>query len=268
MRLRTALAGLVLFLPLRAQDSEVPLAINLPMAQGLEKGDMGLRVTHRFLQAARGASKDAYGLDNSAYTGVGFDTSVAGWWGLNFQVYRTSDQKTVTLALQQKVWEDETVRAALRLERFDETVKDDPNTTLQEGKLGTAVQLPLEWHPAEGLTILAVPTWLSRSNLRRQSLTNVGFAARWDLGPAHGLTGEFYPRPSRLKDVRVGLTPRPLEQGWALAYTYRTRGHRFTVTASTVAGTTAHQVLAGDYAGVGPVASGQWSLGFNLVRIF
>lgn len=44
-------------------------------------------------------------------------------------------------------------------------------------------------------------------------------------------------------------------------------GIRFTHLATTIPGTTAHQVLGGDYAG-GPRPAGDWTLGFNLVRIF
>lgn len=254
--------------PLAAQESDVPLGINLPLAQGLENDDMALRITHRFVQPARGGSKDAYGVDGGATVGFGFDTTIKGWWGLNFQVYRTSDQKTVTLALQQKLWDDKDLKAAIRIERFDETVKDNPATTLQEGKLGTVVQLPLEWRPAETFTVLVVPTWLSRSQTKRESLTNLGLGARWELSPAHVFTAEYYPRPSKVSDVRVAPNNTALRAGYAAAYTWRTRGHRFTVVGTTEQGTTAHQVLSGDYNGVGPRSRGLWSLGFNLVRIF
>lgn len=44
--------------------------------------------------------------------------------------------------------------------------------------------------------------------------------------------------------------------------------YRFTILATNVRGTTANQVLGGDYAGTGPNRSGQWGLGFHLVRIF
>lgn len=53
-----------------------------------------------------------------------------------------------------------------------------------------------------------------------------------------------------------------------MAYQYRTQGHRFTILATTTPGTTANQVLGGDYEGFGPRSSNYWSLGFNLIRIF
>ena len=83
--------------------------------------------------------------------------------------------------------------------------------------------------------------------------------------------GEYYPRPSKVKDLQVyqdSTTTRALETGWALGYVFRTKGHRFTVLATNVSGTTPHQVLSGDYQGRGPNRSGDWALGFNLVRIF
>lgn len=95
-----------------------------------------------------------------------------------------------------------------------------------------------------------------------------------DLGikPVPGLnfqvyrtTGEFYPRPSKL-DKRY-------KPGWAAGFAYKTFKHRFTPMATNTAGTTAHQVLGGDYRG-GPgtygaeQGGGKWSLGFNIVRIF
>lgn len=53
-----------------------------------------------------------------------------------------------------------------------------------------------------------------------------------------------------------------------MGYQHRTQGHRFTIIAPTVPGTTANQVLGGDYEGFGPRSPNNWSLGFNLVRIF
>ncbi|MDE3246014.1 MAG: hypothetical protein KGN80_08000, partial [Acidobacteriota bacterium] len=59
------------------------------------------------------------------------------------------------------------------------------------------------------------------------------------------------------------------ENGWALGYVFKTKGHRFTLLATNANGTTANQVLGGDYgAQPGPSRSGEWGLGFNLVRIF
>ena len=46
-----------------AQQSEVPLWLNLPTTQGLMGSSFGYRFTHRFQEQARGNSKDAYGLD-------------------------------------------------------------------------------------------------------------------------------------------------------------------------------------------------------------
>lgn len=260
-----ALAPLSLF---AQQASEVPWGLNLPTAQGLEQGDLALRFTHRFTDRAKGNSKEAYGLDGFAYAAFGFEKNFASWPGLTAQVYRTADQKTVTLALHQKLVIDPGFQVALRIERFDETVKENPVTVgYQEGKLGTAVQLPMEWRASESLLFTAVPTWLSRSHLKRESLTTVGLAGRWDLTLEQSFTVEYYPRPSKLKDVRVGSDNQPLEAGWAMGYTFRTRGHRFTVLGTNVPGTTAHQVLAGDYNGQGPRRS-DWAFGFNIARMF
>ena len=149
-------------------------------------------------------------------------------------------------------------------------VKDNPGTQgIREGKVGATVLLPLE-ALVGAFTFSLVPAYLNRSATQPDSIVTVGAAARWDLGERHRIHGEYYPRPGKLSDVRVASNSsfRALEPGWALGYTYRTRGHRFTLMATNVLGTTAHQVLSGDDKGLGPARGGDWALGFNLARIF
>lgn len=242
----------LLGLPLAAQEaSEVPLALNLPTADHLSDWDIGLRFTHRFQEQAKGSGKDLYGLDNGAYTAFGFDFGIKPIPGLNAQIYRTSDQKTLTLALQEQVVATEHWRFALRAERYDETVKG--------GLVGGAFQAPLDWQPFEALTLSVVPTYLSRTATAERVVT-AGVGVRWMMTETQGLLAEYYPRPSKVSGS--------FERGWALGYQYRTLGHRFSVLASNELGTTAHQVLGGDYAGYGPRPAGSWALGFNVIRIF
>ena len=254
-----------------AQQSEVPLWLNLTTAQGLMGASFSYRFTHRFQEQARNNSKEAFGLDGSSFSGLGMDFAVPSTPGTNFQVYRTPDNKTFTLALHQVLVSRPDFHAAVRIERYDETIKDlayTPNS--REGIVGTAVQLPLSWSGG-GITVLAVPTYLSSTSTQRKGVTTAGFGLRWDMAERHSLIGEFYPRPSKLKDFQVSVdstTTRRVENGWAFGYVFKTKGHRFTLLATNVRGTTANQVLGGDYAGIGPNRSGQWGLGFNLVRIF
>ena len=254
-----------------AQQSEVPLWLNLPTAQGLMGSGFGYRFTHRFQEQARNNSKDAFGLDGYSFSGLGMDLAIPSTPGTNFQIYRTPDNKTLTLALHQVLVSQADYRVAIRIERYDETIKDEPFTAnSREGIVGTSVQLPLSWSGG-GFTLLVVPTYLSSTSTQRNGLTTAGFGLRWDMADRHSLIGEYYPRPSKIKDLQVYVDPtttRDVENGWAFGYVFRTKGHRFTLLATNVRGTTANQVLGGDYAGTGPNPSGQWSLGFNLVRIF
>lgn len=252
------------------ESSDLPLGLNLPTAQALEMGDVGLRFTHRFAERARSNGYDAYGLDGYAFAGLGLDFSFKRLKGWNLQIYRTADQRTFTLAVQKQLWSSEGWRAAVRVERYDEVVRDNPSTLgLREGKVGATVLVPLEALAGE-FTFSLVPAYLNRSATQPDPIVTVAAALRWDAGEHHRLHGEYYPRPGKLSDTRVASnsTTRPLEPGWALGYTYRTRGHRFTLVATNVLGTTAHQVLSGDTNGLGPVRSGDWVLGFNVVRIF
>ena len=233
------------------QSSELPLALNLPTADHLEGWDMGLRFTHRFQEQARSNGKNLYGLDGSAYAAFGFDFGIKAVPGLNAQIYRSADRKTLVLALQEQFFVAGHWRAALRVERFDEMVK--------HGAVGSSVQLPLEWRPWEVLTLEAVPVWMSRSATQR-GVVNVGLGVRIQPGEHHGLFGEYYPRPSK---VDGGF-----ERGFALGYQYRTRHHRFTILATNELGTTVRQVLGGDYEGFGPSKPGNYGLGFNIIRIF
>ena len=242
----------LLALPLLGQEaSDLPLLLNLPTADTLADWDIGLRFTHRFQEQAKAGSRDLYGLDGGAYTAFGFDFGIKAVPGLNAQIYRTSDRKTLTLALQEQVVAADHWRVALRAERFDETV--------QGGLVGGAVQVPVDWQPGDAFTATLVPTFLSRTATAR-SVATAGLGLRWSFTESQGLLAEYYPRPAK-----VGGDG---EQGWAFGYQYRTRGHRFSLMATNELGTTAHQVLGGDYGGFGPRPSGSWVLGFNVVRLF
>jgi len=249
----------VLCASLAAQDSEVPLALNLPTTTALEDWRPAIRFTHRFTEPAKGNSKDLFGLDGGNYAGFGLDLGIGAVPGLNAQVYRTADAKTLVLALQQRLLAGPRLRLSIRAERFDEAV---PRVSLPGGTVGitgAALQLPLEVQ-AGTLAFRAVPTWLSRTATEDRGLLTAGLGLTWAFLEGQSLLGELYPRPSRLDSARY-------EPGYGLGYRYATKGHRFTLLATTASGTTAHQVLGGDHLG-GPRPAGKWSLGFNLVRIF
>lgn len=254
-----ALPMLLTGLPLRSQASEVPLGLNLPTAERLEGGQLALRFTHRFTEAARGHSRDLYGLDGGNFPGLGLDLGLGAVRGLDAQVYRTADDKTLVLALQQQLLDRPRFRMAVRAERFDETI---PRTTYAFGAVGltgVALQLPAELLLGP-VTFSLVPTWLSRTTSLDRSLLTAGLGLRWRFLGNQALLLEAYPRPSRLDAATH-------EAGFAFGYRISTRGHRFTLLATNLQGTTAHQVLGGDYAG-GPRPPSQWALGFNLVRLF
>lgn len=259
MRLRTWLVLLLGTLPLAAQDSEVPLGLNLPTAEGLQGWQPAIRFTHRFTEAARGHSRDWYGLDGGNFPGLGLDLGIGAIRGLNAQIYRTADDKTVVLALQQQILLRPSLRLAARVERFDETVQRATYAFGAVGITGAALQLPVDLI-AGPVTLGLVPTWLSRTTTRDRGLVTAGAALRWRFTESQALMAEYYPHPTQSATATN-------EPGLALGYRIWTRGHRFTLLITDVQGTTTHQVLGGDYAG-GPRPPGQWALGFNLVRIF
>lgn len=253
------LALTLALLPLAAQEPDLPLALNLPTTDQLGPWQPAIRFTHRFVEPAKGNPRDLYGWDGGNYAGVGLDLGIGGVPGLMAQVYRTSDGKALVLGLQQRLLSTPRFGAALRVERFDEGVRRIATSLGTLGISGTAVQMPLELRGG-GLTVSLVPTWLSRSSTREGGFLTAGAGLRWGFGEHHAALAEYYPRPSRLEAGRF-------EQGWSIGYRYATRNHRFTVLATTANGSAAHQVLGGDYAG-GPRPGGQWSFGFNLVRMF
>ena len=253
------LLPLLLAAPLLGQDSELPLGLNLPTADHLQGWQPAIRFTHRFAEPARGNSKDFYGLDGGNFAGLGFDLGIAAVPGLNAQVYRTSDGKTVILALQEQLLNHPHVRMAVRGERFDETIQRATYTFGTVGITGATLQLPAEFL-AGPVTLSLVPTWLSRTTTRDRALFTAGAGLRWRILEGQSILAEYYPRPARLDSAAF-------EQGVALGYRFQTKGHRFTLLATNLQGTTAHQVLGGDYVG-GPRPPGRWALGFNLVRVF
>lgn len=244
---------------LRAQEPEVPLALNLPTADSLPGWRPAIRFTHRFTEPAKGSSKDLYGLDGGNFAGLGLDLGLGFVPGLNAQLYRTSDGKTLTLALQEQLVDGAHFRLAARAERYDETLQRATYTYGTVGITGLALQLPAEVS-AGPLSFRLVPTWLSRTTTEGRALFTAGLGLRWQIVEGQSLLAEAYPRPRRLDSAAY-------ERGFALGYRFQTKGHRFTLLATNVQGTTAHQVLGGDYTG-GPRPPGRWALGFNLVRIF
>jgi hypothetical protein len=244
---------------LSAQESDVPLGLNLPTTASVEGWRPAIRFTHRFTEPARGASRDLYGLDGGNFAGFGLDQGIAAVPGLNAQLYRTGDGKTLVLGLQQRLLSGPRFDASLRVERFDEGVKrvSLPGGTL--GITGVGAQLPMALHLGP-VDLRLVPTWLSRTSTRDQGLFTAGGGITWGITEGQSLLGEVYPRPSRLDSATY-------EPGYAVGYRYATKGHRFTLLATNVNGTTTHQVLSGDYGG-GPRSPSRWALGFNLVRLF
>ena len=259
MFVRPTCLALLLSSSLAAQESEVPLALNLPTAQLLQGWKPAIRFTHRFAEPAQGHSKDLYGLDGGTYPGFGLDLGIGAMPGLNAQIYRTADGKTLVLALQERLLTSTHALVSVRIERFDETVQQVALPAGTVGISGASVQLPMQFLAGD-FSFSLVPTWLSRTSTQDRGLTTFGAGLGWSFLEAQSLLAEYYPRPSRLDSGTYA-------QGYALGYRFATRGHRFTLLASNTQGTTAHQVLGGDYQG-GPRAIGSWSLGFNLVRVF
>lgn len=267
IRIPAPLAAAVLALgSLRAQSSDVPLAINLPTADRMQFWDIGVVFTHRFVTPARGHGKDLYGLDGLAYAGFGFHFGIKPVKGLNVEVYRTADNKTWTFTLHQQVLDRSWIRMAARAQRFDESVTQQDTPLGSVGISGAAFQLPTEFYLTDDLVVTLVPTWLSRSTTRDKSLFTAGAGLRYDATEKLRFLVEYYPRPSRLAQVR-DAEGRPLESGFAAGVSYKTFKHRFTLVGTNTTGTTPNQVLGGDYGG-GPRPKGDWSLAFNVARVF
>lgn len=244
---------------LRGEVSEYPLSLNLPNGDMMQFWDIGMVFTHRFDEPVAGHGKDLYGLDGYAYPAFGFDFGIKPIKGLNAIVYRTADNKTLVFALQQRLLNADLVRLSLRAERFDETVQRTETPLGTVGNSGATFQVPAEIFLGDLGIFTLVPTWISRTTTQDKSLFTAGAGLRLDLTGSFGFLAEYYPRPSRLGDAY-----RP---GYATGFTYKTNKHRFTLVGTNTHGTTANQVLSGDYGG-GPRSTGQWTLGFNLTRTF
>jgi len=267
--------------------SDYPLAINLPTAERMQFWDIGVAFTHRFAAPAKDHGKDMYGVDGYAYPAFGLIFGIKPIKGLNVLFYRTADNKTVTLGLQQQLADAEYMRAALRVERFDEVVPRQSTVYGEVGLTGATIQAPMEFFLGD-LILSVVPTYITATSTRRLDLStnpatllpvdrqkkgvfNVGLGLRYGFTEAFSAMTEYYPKPSRLpKDHIVGSingADYGYQAGFAVGLSYKTFKHRFTISGSNTTGTTANQVLSGDHAG-GPRPSGQWSFGFNVLRVF
>ncbi len=271
---------------LRAEASDYPLALNLPTAERMQYWDIGLAFTHRFVTPVKDHGKDVYGLDGYAYPALGFAFGIKPLKGLNLLVYRTADNKTFTFGFQQQLLDLDRIRMAFRAERFDEVV---PQTTTPFGRVGITggtFQLPTEIFLTDDLIFTLVPTYITRTTTTDTILQvppgavpntapntggvfNVGLGLRGNLTARFGLAAEFYPRPSKFsKAAPGGVTDgSTYHSGFAVGVSYHTFKHKFSLMATNTMGTTGNQVLSGDYGG-GPRPSSQWSLGFNVIRVF
>lgn len=271
---------------LRAESSDFPLAINLPTAGRMQYWDIGLAFTHRFVTPVKDHGKDVYGLDGYTYPGLGFAFGIKPVKGLNILIYRTADNKTFTFGFQQQILDRDLIRMAFRAERFDEVV---PQTTTPFGRVGITggtFQLPTEFFIGDSVVFSLVPTYITRTTTtdtilpvppgatpnttpNKSGVFNVGVGIRGEITEKFSLVAEYYPRPSKFKNAAPGgLTDGTTYQnGFAAGVSYRTFKHKFTLMGTNTTGTTGNQVLSGDYGG-GPRPSSQWSIGFNVIRVF
>jgi hypothetical protein len=271
---------------LHAESSEYPLVINLPSAERMQYWDIGVVFTHRFIQPVKDHGKDVYGLDGFTYAGLGFTFGIKPIPGLNAFIYRTSDNKTFSFGLQEQVLNGERVRMAIRAERYDEVVKETVTPLGKVGINGVVVQVPTEIFITDDIIFSVVPTYLSRNTTgdtilvpapgesvstspNKPGVVNVGLGLRIGFTEKFSFVSEYYPRPSKLaKAAPGGITDGTTYQnGFAAGFSYKTFKHRFTVVGTNASGTTANQVMSGDYGG-GPRPSSSWSLGFNVARVF
>ena len=148
---------------LRAESSDYPLVINLPSAERMQYWDMGVVFTHRFIQPIKDHGKDVYGLDGYAYAGVGLTFGIKPVKGLNAFIYRTADNKTFSLGLQQQVLNGDRVRLAVRGERFDEVVKEAVTPLGKVGISGMAFQVPTEIFLTDDIILSLVPSYITKT---------------------------------------------------------------------------------------------------------
>ena len=271
---------------LHAESSEYPLVVNLPTAERMQYWDIGLAFTHRFVAPVQGHGKDAYGLDGFTYAGLGFMFGIKPIPGLNAFIYRTADNKTFTFGLQQQVMDRERVRMAFRAERFDEVVRETATSIGKVGVSGLAFQVPTEIFLTDDIIFSVVPAYITKTTTsdtilavppgaapntspNKGGVFNVGLGLRIGFTEKFSFVGEYYPRPAKFsKAAPGGITDGSTYQpGFAAGISYKTFKHRFTLVGTNVPGTTANQVLSGDYGG-GPRASSRWSIGFNVARVF
>ncbi len=271
---------------LRAESSEFPLVINLPSAERMQYWDLGVVFTHRFIQPVKDHGKDAYGLDGFTYAGVGFTFGIKPIKGLNLFVYRTADNKTFNAGFQQQVWNGDYVRMALRAEHFDEVVKEGVTPFGRIGVTGFTAQLPTEIFIGDDLILSLVPTFVSKTTTsdtilpvppgttpntkpNKGGVFNVGLGLRYGFTDTFSVMAEYYPRPSKFaKAAPGGITDGSTYQnGFAAGFSYKTFKHRFTLAGTNASGTTANQVMSGDYGG-GPRLTSQWAIAFNVARVF
>ena len=271
---------------LRAESSEFPLVINLPSAERMQYWDLGVVFTHRFIQPVKDHGKDAYGLDGFTYAGVGFTFGIKPIKGLNLFIYRTADNKTFNAGFQQQVWNGDYVRMAVRAERFDEVVKEGVTPFGRVGVSGFTAQIPTEIFIGDDLILSLVPTFVSKTTtsdtilpvppgvtpntkVNQGGVFNVGLGLRYGFTDKFSVMAEYYPRPSKFaKAAPGGITDGSTYQnGFAAGFSYKTFKHRFTLAGTNASGTTANQVMSGDYGG-GPRLTSQWAIAFNVARVF
>jgi hypothetical protein len=172
------------------------------------------------------------------------------------------------------------------VERYDEVVKQTVTPLGKVGISGVVLQVPTEIFITDDIIFSVVPTYVSRNTTgdtilvpapgqtvsttpNKAGVLNVGLGLRIGFTEKFSFVSEYYPRPSKLaKAAPGGITDGTTYQnGFAAGFSYKTFKHRFTVVGTNASGTTANQVMSGDYGG-GPRPTASWSVGFNVARVF
>lgn len=244
--------------PARAYDKPAfwgTRLISLPTTTTPDKGDVLVRISHRFLGPVDRGFDDLFGLDDGANIlfslGYGITDHLTVSIG-RARLYKEFEFSADWLIAEQGLTARLPFSAALHA-GVDLATASSPDETKLFASLSLSRQL------TKRLSILAVPAFVTNANhldLDPESTFSLGLGARYMIFEDFSVTAEWVPVLAGYKDV---------ESGWGLGIEKKIGGHVFQVFVTNAFGLTAAQALPG-----GDLLLGDFDfrIGFNIFRTF
>ena len=239
-----------------------PGLINLPTTGCLDKGEVLVRVSHRFYLPTSSGHRAMYGLDGPAFILLGLSYGVRDDWSVALGRTNLRDEVELSTAFSPFQQGDRlnfpfsaVVRGAVSLT----TEVPEGSHVFVRDNVRFSIQASLSRQFTDAISILAVPSFCSNTDYSRPDEENtfgLGLGGRVMVLKNISLVGEIIPV---LSGYSTGTDT------WGLGVEVKKGGHVFHIFVTNAYGETTNQYLPG---GDLKLADGDLRYGFNIYRSF